>query len=111
MSKDRSNFHLNCPRFGKKSIRIEKQKTDLFASIIENSGKFILNWNYNNCLSKNCTLDEQLLVFRELLFLFILKNQLVMNWNCHANESKYMFHAEPYLGKSTDTQGHLNPPS
>ena len=110
MSRDRFNFLLNCLRFDEKSTRLERKKTDSFAPIREIWDKFILNCNHNYCPSQNCTLDEQLLAFRgRCSFKMFIPNKpakygLKIVMLCD-NESKYMFNAEPYLGKSTNTHG------
>lgn len=110
MSCERFNFLLENLRFDDKTTRIVRRQQDRFAPIRDIWEEFISNCNHSYIPGSYITIDEQLLGFRgRCPFRMYIPSKpskygikIVM---CCDVGTKYMFAAEPYLGKNTDTKG------
>lgn len=110
LSCERFEFLLDNLRFDDKTTRVERRQLDRFAPIREIWNEFILNCNRSYKPGSYITIDEQLLAFRgRCPFRMYIPSKpakygmkIVM---CCDVRTKYMFAAEPYIGKDTDTNG------
>ncbi|KAL7294239.1 hypothetical protein TKK_0012255 [Trichogramma kaykai] len=103
-SRSRFTFLTKCLRFDDSETR---NKNDRFAAIRSFWDIFIKNYKTNYTPSNQCTVDEQLLSFRErCLFRVYMKDKpdkyglKIISLN--DAKTAYMINAVPYLGKSTE---------
>lgn len=110
MSCDRFNFLITCLRFDDKETRAERRIDDKFAPIRELWTSVISNCYNLYKPGSYITIDEQLLAFRgRCPFKMYIPNKpskygIKIVMLCDVG-TKYMINAEPYLGKSTKTNG------
>lgn len=110
MSKERFHFLINALRFDEAGTREQRKKESSFAPILEIWNLFIKNCSTYFKPSAYITIDEQLVGFRgRCPFRMYLPNKpnkygIKIVMLCDV-ATKYVINANPYLGKSTKTDG------
>ncbi|XP_050338705.1 piggyBac transposable element-derived protein 4-like [Bactrocera neohumeralis] len=110
MSRHRFEFLLNSLRFDDMTTREERKKKSSFAPISEIWDIFVDSCTKNFKPGSYVTIDEQLVGFRgRCPFRMYIPNKpnkfgIKIVMVCDV-ATKYVINAEPYLGKSTNTQG------
>ncbi|XP_018368816.1 PREDICTED: uncharacterized protein LOC108764906 [Trachymyrmex cornetzi] len=104
MTRNRFIFLGSCLRFDDKTIRKDRQTTDRLTAIREIWDKFIENCTKYYTPSQSCTIDKQLLGFREKFFAKVYIKSRPDKYGIKIlclNDSRtfYMLNAIPYTGK------------